>query len=191
MLLLVLFLQYEYNNRHINYNSPQHVQIKNKTESIIVSKRLVLNALHEKAQIVSLKQDIHKEVDSVDDNFWGRRITHFTFDGSYIMGLDTSTIKLVSYDNGIVNLTIGKPILINLDLPYDKMQIKKTSGWLRGQMTEDQKQQVYSKTVKQVESEILHNQDTIDKANTYNERVVNDILMKLPGIKQVYINVAS
>jgi hypothetical protein len=88
-------------------------------------------------------------------------------------------------------LTIGKPILINLDLPYDKMQIKKTSGWLRGQMTEDQKQQVYSKTVKQVESEILHNQDTIDKANTYNERVVNDILMKLPGIKQVYINVAS
>lgn len=105
------------------------------------------------------------------------------------MGLDTSTIKVVSVDNGIVNLTIGKPILISLNLPYDKMTIKKTHGMLRGNMSDVEKQKVYTKTVDTVRNEILNNQDTIDKANTYNERVIKSMLLKLPNVREVYINV--
>ena len=177
-----------------NYNShiepvrytEDHSEIIKESEYII-SKAMVLNNLQTKAQIVSFKQDLHKEEIYTDKNALGKRSTELELDGTYKMGLNTSDIKLkhIDSENRIAYVELPKPVLISLDIPYDKIEFGKKQGFFRLAMNEDEQKNFYKSAIKNVEKSLYNDKEIIRQANVFNEDAVREIIMSTTDIKSV------
>jgi hypothetical protein len=163
----------------------QHEQI---TESkYIISEEAIMSKLKSKSQIVSLQQDINKKDTYVDDGWTGERKTQLTVHGTYHMGLNTKDIEIKHIDsqNGIVYIKLPKPILINLDLPYDQIHFEKKQGFLRLAMDEKEEKTFYKAVEKNIERELMKDKELMKVADLNNKDVVMGLLKMLPEIKSV------
>jgi CYTH domain-containing protein len=143
--------------------------------------------LKSKSQIVSLQQDINKKDTYVDDGWTGERKTQLTVHGTYHMGLNTKDIEIKHIDsqNGIVYIKLPKPILINLDLPYDQIHFEKKQGFLRLAMDEKEEKTFYKAVEKNIERELMKDKELMKVADLNNKDVVMGLLKMLPEIKSV------
>jgi hypothetical protein len=103
------------------------------------------------------------------------------------MGLNTKDIEIKHIDsqNGIVYIKLPKPILINLDLPYDQIHFEKKQGFLRLAMDEKEEKTFYKAVEKNIEYELMKDKEIIKVADSMNKDAVMNILNMLPDIKNV------
>lgn len=152
-----------------------------------ISQEMLLSKLKEKSQIVSMEQSISKKDVNVDKGFLGERKTELSLNGKFKLGLETKEIKIreIDSDKGIVYMSIPKPVIISLDLPFDKTEFEKTDGWFRMSMSEEDEKRFFKSAKKNIENEILKDKEIMSQANTYNEKAIEGILTMLPAVKTV------
>lgn len=166
-----------------NKGQNKEVEVIEKAEQVsskkhfVISEEMIMGKLKAKSQIVSMEQPIKKKDTDVDDGFFGNRYTELKVKGNYKMGLNTSDIKVNHIDNatGNVYISLGKPALISLDLPYDLLKFKKT-GWSRLSMNEDEQKNFYKSVKKEIRSEIVNDKEILRQADLYNQDVVRGLL---------------
>lgn len=165
-------------------SKPQPIKIISPNEHIvdnkyIISEKAVMSKLQMKSQIVSLQQDLHKKDTYVDENFFGERQTELKINGTYQMGLNTEDIKVTHIQDGIVYIKLPKPVLINLDIPYDQIKFDKTQGFFRLAMSDDEQQKFYTATKKNIQQELMKNKELLKQADAMNKQVVMELLQGL------------
>jgi hypothetical protein len=163
----------------------QHKQIAD--AHYIISEKMIMGKLMSKSQLVSMEQSISKTYTDVDDGLTGTRKTEMSLEAKYIMGLETKDIEVAHIDQeqGIVYIKLGKPILVSLDVPMDKLSFDKTQGFFRLAQSEDEEKAFYRSVMKSLESEILKDKEIMSQANLHNKEVVEDILSMIPAVKSI------
>ncbi|MFA1509921.1 DUF4230 domain-containing protein [Priestia aryabhattai] len=175
-------------NKH---NTNEQVKIIEKHEednkSYIISKETVMSKLKTKSQIVSMEQEINKKDVEVDDGFTGERHTELKMHGTYKVGLNTKDIEIdyIEQNTGTVYIELGKPVLISLDIPYDEIEFKKTHGFFRMAASEGEQKNFYKASKKNIEIELMKNNEVLKTANAKNKEVIKDILMQIDGINYI------
>ena len=152
-----------------------------------ISEEMVMSKLKARSQIVSLEQSIAKKDVNVDKGLLGERHTELTLKGKYKIGLETKNIKVrdIDSDNGAIYVQLPDPTLISLDIPLDQVSFDKTSGWLRMALDENEEKKFFKAAKKNVELELMKDEEVISQANLNNQRVVEEILRLIPQIKTV------
>lgn len=176
---------------YTNKGQNREVEVIEKTEQLsstkhyVISEEMIMGKLKAKSQIVSMEQHIKKKDTDVDDSWLGERKTELKVKGVYQMGLNTHDIKVKHIDNtsGIVYLSLGKPTLISLDLPYDLLKFKKT-GWSRLAMNEDEQKNLYKSVKKEIRADIMSDKEILRQADLYNQDVVRGLLDNM-GIQNI------
>lgn len=164
----------------------QHQQIAD--SKYIISEEMVMSKLQVKSQIVSMEQQLNKTDTYVDSNWAGiERHTDLNIQGNFKLGLETKDIeiKYIDNENGIIYLHIGKPTLISLDIPFNEIEFKKTSGWLRMAMDEKEEKNFYKSVEKNIHNEIINNKELMKQADLYNKDVIMGLLKMIPEVKSV------
>jgi hypothetical protein len=163
----------------------QHKQITD--EHYIISEEMIMGKLQSKAQLVSMEQSISKTYTDVDDSLLGERHTEMSLEGSYKMGLETKDIRINHIDNetGVIYIELPDPTLISMEIPFNKVDIEKTSGWLRLSQDEEEQKKFYKSSVKDLENEILSNKEILKQVDLHNRNVVEDLVKMVSGVKSV------
>lgn len=187
-ILMTTYKAYFYKSDH-NVESVRIVQHEEEISDskYIISEKMILGKLQSKSQIVSLEQSFTKTDTNVDDSWLGERKTDLNLKGSYKLGLNTSDINILHIDNenGIVYIKLDKPDLISLEIPFNNVEIEKTSGWLRMALTEDEEKSFYKSVHKNIKKEILSDKEILTQANLNNQRVIKELLINLPGVNSI------
>lgn len=168
---------------YTNKGQNREVEIIEKTEQLsstkhyVISEEMIMGKLKAKSQIVSMEQPINKKDTDVDDGLFGNRYTELNVKGSFKMGLNTSDIRVNHIDNttGNVYISLGKPALISLNLPYDQLTFKKT-GWSRLAMNEDEQKNFYKSVEKKIRADLMSDKEIHRQADLYNQDVVRGLL---------------
>lgn len=190
-MLIILTAQWNIPNNRQNTNDQFKPIIKQEdlitTEKAVLEKETVYKTLQSKSQIISMQQEISKRVIDIDDSFLGKRVTEFTFNGTYKMGLNISDIEYenISIKDNVIHIELPDPILISLELPYDQLKSEKVKGALRLEMNDIEKKKLYSQFVEVLENEIMNNENIMKQARSNNERVVRELLDGIPNVEGV------
>lgn len=174
------------------FTKPEGIRIIQQDEQVasskyIISESLIKEKLQQKSQLVTLEQDIYKKATDINDSWLGDRETVLCAEGSVKMGLETKNITVLHIDNenGILYLKLPQPILISLEIPYDKVKIEKESGWARMAMNEKEKKTFYKAVEKEIHKEIMNDKELLQQADVFNKDAVMDIMKLIPEIKNV------
>lgn len=151
----------------------------------IITQDTILNSFRYSPKIVSFEQDLHKQETDVNKNFFGERDTEITINGTVSLGLNPKDIKLIRMDSESVTLKLPKPIIVNLDVPFDKTDFDKTKGWNRLAMNDEEEKNFYKSTKKQIREDLLKNKGLMEQVSIFNEKNVES-LVRVFGIKNVY-----
>lgn len=163
----------------------QHKQIAD--AHYIISEKMIMGKLQSKSELVSMEQEICKTYTDVDKGFLGDRQTEMSLEGTYKMGLETKDIRINHIDNetGVIYIELPDPVLISLEIPFNKVDIEKTSGWLRLSQDEEEQKKFYKASVKDLENEILSNKEILKQVDLHNRNVVEDLVKMVSGVKSV------
>ncbi|MGD6876942.1 DUF4230 domain-containing protein [Bacillus infantis] len=153
----------------------------------IINEQMILSKLQSKSEIVSMQQSIDQTYTDIDKGWSGNRHTEIHIKGTYKMGLDTSSIKINYIDNetGIVYLSLGKPKLVSLGIPFSGITFDKSQGFFRMAMNEQEEKQFYKAVEKNVRDELMSNKEILKQAELFNQEHVRELLSMLPMIKSV------
>jgi hypothetical protein len=187
--LFAIYISVTTYKAYINPPQPriiQQMEPQGKHEYII-DENIIKSKLQMKSQIVSLQQSFDKKSIYVDKNILGERDTQMKVHGTYQFGLNTKEIRIEHIDsqNGIIYVHLPNPVLINLDIPFNKIDFEKTSGWLRLSMSDTDKKNFYKATEKQIERDLIHDKELMKQADIFNQQNVKDILQLVPGVNDV------
>ncbi|MGM7720641.1 DUF4230 domain-containing protein [Metabacillus sp. Hm71] len=163
----------------------QHEQIAD--SHYIISEHMILGKLQSKSQIVSIEQSINKTDTKVDDGFLGERRTELTIHGTYKMGMNTKDIEIkhIDQETGTLHISLGKPILVSLDIPYDEIDFEKTQGFFRLAASDEEKKNFFKATKNNIINEIMNDKEIIKQAEMNNRDVVKEILTKIQGVNYI------
>jgi hypothetical protein len=153
----------------------------------IINEEMILSKLQSKSEIVSIQQNIDQAYTDIDKGWSGDRHTEIHIKGSFKMGLETSSIKINYIDNetGTVYLSLGKPVLVSMEIPFDDIQFDKSQGFFRMAMNEQEEKQFYKAVEKNVRDELMSNEEVLKQAELFNQEHVRELLSMLPMIKSV------
>jgi hypothetical protein len=160
----------------------------------LIDKETIIRTLQKKSEIVGLDEHFSRHITYTDSVFketgWlkdaiGRRTLDITAEVFFKTGIDIS--ELVKDDNirvfgSTLHIKMPHETLISLNIPFDKMTFKETSGWIRSPLSLEEKQMLYTEIRKVVESNIMS--DETIKNNTY-EGVKSSLQLLLGKIKNV------
>lgn len=189
-IIALLIIQTIYTNK---FNPIQTVRYAESSDLVIgeteyvITEQMVKSKLETRAQIVSLEQNLNKKETYVDDKFFGERKTELVINGTYKMGLNTGdiTVRHIDSANRIVYLELPKPILISLEIPYDKVNFDKKAGWMRRKMNDKEKASFYKSAVENIRLELENDEELNRQARLFNQDVVESILTSMTEIKSV------
>lgn len=153
----------------------------------IINEEMILSKLQSKSKIVSMQQNIDQTYTDIDKGWSGDRHTEIHIKGSFKMGLETSLININYIDNqtGTVYLSLGEPILVSLEIPFNDIQFDKTNGFFRLAMNEQEEKQFYKAVEKNVKDELMSNKEVLKQAELFNQEHVRELLSMLPMVKSV------
>lgn len=167
------------------FNTSEIVFEQNKVE-----KDVVVKALKENFQIVGMEGKIEKEFgyeDKLFDAKWGwvqelgERAYTTTLKGSFKMGFDTNAIteNHIFIEADGIKIITPAVVLISLELPYDKMEIKEDVGLLRREFMESEKQYIYGKAKQKIEEELMNDEAISKEAKEKTKAHLVELLEKL------------
>ncbi|WP_182006282.1 hypothetical protein [Priestia aryabhattai] len=155
-------------------------------KSYIISKESVMSKLDSTVKIVSMTEDLHKSFEDIDTKGIDRH-TELKLSGTYQMGIQTKDIHIMHIDNerGILHIKLGKPSLISLDLPYNKVLYEKTQGFLRLAMNEEEQKNFYKSAKVSIQKELLSDKEMDKKVRMYNEKAVKKLFSDIPNVRAI------
>lgn len=162
----------------------------------IIDKKLVIKVLTNVGQVVGLEGDVQKTYSYSDSWFkshkkifdWIGGCTYtMDADARFKMGINLQDITNEDITISGKNLLIflPKPVLVSLELPYDKIKVKDEVGFFRIPLAEKEKQFIYGEVYKSIQSEILNNKDISSKASKGVQEAMRGFLDKLPNVDKV------
>lgn len=174
------------------FAKPEGVRIIQQEEQIasakyIISEKMIMDKLQQKSQIVSLQQNLHKESTMVDDGLLSDRHTKLTLGGTYKLGINTKDIivKHIDKENSIVYISLPKPLLISLEIPFDKVAFDKSKGFLRLAANEEEEKQYYKAIESSIRKEIMEDKELMKQAEVFNKDAVMQIFSLMLEINKV------
>jgi hypothetical protein len=161
-----------------------------KVAEYIITEKMILGKLTEKLEEVSLEgklDDKKNKYIKVEDGFFGARQTKLQYEGSYKMGLNKQEVEVKHIDqvNGIVYLKMPKPILISLELPFDKISFNKVKGKLRFSMNDEEEKQYYKVVEKDIRKQLMNNKELIRQVDLLNKAHTVETLKDMAGVKNI------
>ena len=151
---------------------------------IVLHEATVIHALSAKARIVAPTGEVTKTISQQDENFWGGRSYTMTVQGDYVLGVDTRDIEITTVGN-TVKVRMPQPKVVSLDLPYDEMKIVEQKSFLRKELPEGELKALYTKAEAEVRKDIAKDDEMQAKAEREMEQAVEDIIVKIGGVKQI------
>ena len=151
---------------------------------IVLHEATIIHALAAKARIVAPTGEVTKTVSQQDENFWGHRDYKMTVHGDYILGVDSADID-VSVSGHTITVRMPQPKVVSLELPYDEMTVTEHKSFLRKELPEAQLKALYTKAEAEVRKDIAKDDEVQAKAEREMEQAVEQIIVKIGGVKQV------
>jgi len=190
LLIGVYFVSQGRQEKVIEYIPVENKQIQEVKEKV-VEKETVMNAIRNEIQLVGLVGDVSKTVIYEDNKWTGKKEYHMQINGTYKLGYNMKEILfqkervIVDEYKGIVTVIVPDVKIIALELPFDDIKIKEKTGWLRRDITDRQKQEMYKQARKKIITDIENNTHTIDQAHKQTNQALREIFMKIDGVKKV------
>jgi hypothetical protein len=161
-----------------------------------IDKDMVIQAIHSKAEMVGLEGHVQKTFTYTDSLFeshgWlqdtlGSRTLDMTTNAVFKMGIDLNDIKPedVQVIGHSLFIKIPKQILISMDVPYDQIIYKVKTGLIRSELSEHEKQLLYTEARKLLTDNVMGNQSIIDKSVNGVEDALRGLLEKVPGCNRI------
>lgn len=157
---------------------------------IVLHEATVIHALSAKARIVAPTGEVTKTISQQDENFWGHRDYKMTVHGDYVLGVDTQDID-VSVSGNTIKVRMPQPKVVSLELPYDEMKIVEQKSLFRKELPEEAKKALYTKAEAEVRKDIAKDDGVQAKAEREMEQAVEDIIVKIGGVKQIVFEEAE
>lgn len=156
-------------------------------DEYVVEKETVLSTIEKVAETATYKQSITRTYEDVDKSLFGKRVTEVKFKAYYILGFDHNNMHIdnVMINGNTVNVKLGEPILMSLDIPLDEIKNDKTNGILRKDMSVEEMKDLYSAARKQIKNDIMNDKNIIEQAKMHNEAIAKEMLLEIPGIDKV------
>lgn len=190
--MLALLILYSSANWYHNFMSkneePRIVQkaeeVKNEKAEYIITKDVIYGKLTEVREEVSLKGNLDEydnEAIKIDKTWLGERHTQLRYAGTFKMGLDRHEVEIkhIDSESETVYIKMPDPILISLNLPYDQIDFKKTKGFARLAMSEEEKKNYYKVVEKDIIKELMKNKELMRKVDLLNKEHTREILSEL------------
>jgi hypothetical protein len=167
-------------------NSEKPTQKSTQLTSVL-TRETIIHVLADESQIVGLSGTTSKTVVYTDPKWYGDRKYEITVTGTFKLGANITRewLNEVRVDGGTVTLPKPHIVLISADFPYDSMTVDKQVGWFRRELTDDDLRQLYRKARTQAVSDVLTNPTARQQAERNVERLVRELLMAVPGVKEI------
>lgn len=162
----------------------------------IIDKKMIVQALTQKGQLVGLEGSIIKTVIYQDQtlntdfsfiNEMSKRTFMIDAKVNFKMGYNLNEIKSeqVSVMNDAIRIITPQPILVSMDIPYDEMEISDKHGILCSSLTDKEKQQIYTKLRDTVQNELLTDPSIKAKANQQTQEQLKLLLANLSSDRKI------
>jgi len=162
----------------------------------IIDKKMIVQALTQKGQLVGLEGSIIKTVIYQDQtlntdfsfiNEMSKRTFMIDAKVNFKMGYNLNEIKSeqVSVMNDAIRIITPQPILVSMDIPYDEMEISDKHGILCSSLTDKEKQQIYTKLRDTVKNELLTDPSIKAKANQQTQEQLKLLLANLSSDRKI------
>ncbi len=190
LLVVVYFIAQGRQEKVIEYIPVENKQIQEVKEKV-VEKETVMNAIRNEIQLVGLVGDVSKTIIYEDNKWTGKKEYHMQVNGTYKLGYNMKELLfqkeriIVDEYEGIVTVVAPNVKIIALMLPFDDIKIKEKTGWLRKDITDQQKQEMYKQARKKIITDIENNTHTIDQAHKQTNQALREIFMKIDGMEKV------
>jgi len=190
LLVGVYFIAQGRQEKVIEYIPVENKQIQEVKEKV-VEKETVMNAIRNEIELVGLVGDVSKTVIYEDNKWTGKKEYHMQINGTYKLGYNMKEVLfqkervIVDEYKGIVTVIVPNVKIIALELPFDDVKIKEKTGWLRKDITDQQKQEMYKQARNKIITDIENNTQTIDQAHKQTNQALREIFMKINGVKKV------
>lgn len=175
-------------------------QVLHDTKERVIEKETVVKKLKSTSQLIGLTGEYEKvvtyqDIKPVIDMSWLEKFSSREYtasvNGTYSFGIDLSKITkdhvIVEENKGKVTLVIPKATLLSFEMPYDTThyQVVKKEGFLAEEFTSKDDQKMYEYVYKKVKKDVKNNDSLQTKAQKQTEDALRDLVMMLPGVKEV------
>ena len=154
------------------------------TKAVVLNEETILRNLTKSAELVTLTGEADKTIPYLDDKWYGDQQAFVHVEGPFKLGVDTSKIEVTTSGN-VVKIRLPQPKLISLSLPYDAMDVHKSSGMFRKDVSEETTKALYKKAEKAIRKDIANDKQAQDKAEANAESVVRNLVLKINGAEFV------
>jgi hypothetical protein len=187
ILLVIMFNMWNNYKQNVMVKVIRYGSQLKETDEYIITEKMVLSSLKMKSQIVSLEEELHKKQTMVDSSLFGERKTRIVVDGNFKMGLNTEDIKVIGFDSKELSVTLDlpEPVIISLEIPFDKISFSKEQGFWRASMNDEEEKDFYKTTKTIIEKELMKDKDLLKQANLCNQEVIRELIVSV-GIQHVY-----
>jgi hypothetical protein len=162
----------------------------------VIDKKLVIKAMFNTSELVGMETNVEKSYTYKDSwfksNGWiadylGKRECTVYGVPNVKMGINLGDITAndVVVNGRTLTIFLPKPILISLNLPFDKVSFIEHPGLLRMPLSLTEKQFVYAETMKSVKSEIMSDKKYGDAAISGVKEAIRGFLEIVPNIDKV------
>lgn len=196
IIALVIFLTYQIfivKNKQEQIYVPVQVEAKSVEEvkRKVIEKEVILDKIKSNLQIVGLTGTVQKLVKYDNDKWYGKKSLTMQLNGTCKLGYDLSEILtnpervIINNSEGIVTIVTPDIEIISLELPYDKAVLKVDDGWLRKELTDQQKQGIYEKARLSVVDEIMKDKNLLERAKLQTNEGLKLLLSQIDGVKKI------
>lgn len=187
-IIVILIAGASIHNKYQDFNlTPSSILNTNIEKEKLIDKKIVIDKLSEKLQVVGLEGEITKDFDYLDNKWYGEKYFKMTLYAKFKFGFNVNELKeediIVNGTDIIINMP--NAILISLEVPYNKIAIEKGEGLFRKDFTEEEKQLLYESAYESIYSQILNDNALIQNAEKDNEIAIRSILMLIPEIETI------
>jgi hypothetical protein len=192
------FVSHTHLGNHIDTSQIQHTYtgLSYIKDSGVIDKEMVIKSLSSTQQLVGTEGHVTKTYIYSDSIFkehgWlrdviGLRSIEMDVNAFFKMGINLSDITQedISVYGHTLFIKIPKQILISLDVPYDQIIFKTKTGLMRSQMSESEKQMLYTEARRLLTDNIMGDQTIIDKSVSGVEDALRNLLEKIPNCNRI------
>jgi hypothetical protein len=151
---------------------------------IVLNEETILRNLTKSAELVTLTGEADKTIPYINEKWYGDQQALVHVEGPFKLGVDTSKIEVTTSGN-VVKIRLPQPEIISLSLPYNDMEIHKSSGMFRKDVSEETTKALYKKAEKAIRKDIANDKQAQDKAEANAESVVRNLVLKINGVEAV------
>jgi hypothetical protein len=192
------FVSHIHLGNHIDTQQIQHTYtgLSYIKDSGVIDKEMVIKSLSSTQQLVGMEGHVTKTYIYSDSIFkehgWlkdtlGQRTFEMDVNAVFKMGINLSDIKPedISVYGHSLFIRVPKQVLISMDVPYDQIIFKIKTGLIRSELSESEKQMLYTEARRLLMDNIMGDQTIIDKSYKGVTDALQNLLEKIPNCNRI------